>query len=71
MWVKKLYHEGPRKPSVPTRLCDIVQTTLGIQLDILLSMEGQSEQKEHFLILINDFLISINDFLILIINFII
>ena len=30
------------------------------------SMEGQSGQKEYFLILINDLLIVINDFLILI-----
>ena len=31
-----------------------------------LAMEGQSGQKEHFLILINDLLILINDLLILI-----
>ena len=31
-----------------------------------LDMEGQSGQKEHFLISINDFLISINNFLTLI-----
>ena len=30
------------------------------------SMEGQSGQKEYFLILINDLLIVINDFLVLI-----
>ena len=33
---------------------------------MLLPMEGQSGQKEHFLILINDLLILINDSLILI-----
>ena len=34
-------------------------------------MEGQSEQKEHFLILINDLLIIINHLLILINDFLI
>ena len=35
-------------------------------LFLLKFLEGQSGQKEHFLILINDFLILINDFFILI-----
>ena len=40
-------------------------------LDISICMEGQSGQKEHFLMLINHLLILINDLLILIIDLLI
>ena len=40
-------------------------TELSREITIQSSVEGQSGQKEHFLILINDFLIVINDLLIL------
>ena len=43
----------------------VLQLQAAQHLRTLLSMEGQSGQKEHFLILINDFLILINDFLII------
>ena len=48
-----------------------VQIAVSDKSIMLSIMEGQSGQKEHLLILINDFLILIYDFLILINDFLI
>ena len=46
--------------------CCFQRLNMGSHSMHVINMEGQSGQKEHFLILINDLLILINDFLILI-----